>query len=79
MDITFDDVVVNGGRPRTCAEAREFPSYGTQCQAKNLYISSNGDNQAPTGGFSDLAPGQQINTSTFTINGWANDDTRHTQ
>ena len=31
VDIVFSDVSVNGGRPRTCAEAHYFPNYGSQC------------------------------------------------
>jgi hypothetical protein len=41
VDITFEDVEVNGGRPRTCVEAQNFPDFGGQCQTDNLYISKN--------------------------------------
>ena len=41
VDITFDDVPMNGGRPRTCAEAREYPDLGSQCLPNNLYTSGN--------------------------------------
>jgi hypothetical protein len=49
VDITFEDVEVNGGRPRTCVEAENFPDYGGQCQTDNLYISKNSnDHDLPT-------------------------------
>jgi murein DD-endopeptidase MepM/ murein hydrolase activator NlpD len=75
VDIRFDEVAINGGRPRTCAEAANFPAFGTQCQAKNLFISQNGDNQPPTGIFSNLTPNQVITAPVLDIAGQANDDT----
>jgi|GEM_PF-1414278 len=39
VDVTFEDVNINGGRPRTCDEANKYPQYGTQC--RNSYISGN--------------------------------------
>jgi murein DD-endopeptidase MepM/ murein hydrolase activator NlpD len=75
VDIQFEDVAINGGRPRTCSEARNFPGFGTQCQAKNLFVSGNGDNQAPSGNFTNLTPNQIITSPILDILGQANDDT----
>ncbi len=75
VDITFEDVTVNGGRPRTCAEAAQFPEYGSQCMPKNLYTSTNGDNQPPTGNLTSPAPDSTITTPTMEVIGWASDDT----
>lgn len=75
VDITFDDVTINGGRPRTCAEAAQFPLYGAQCQPKNLFVSGNGDDQPPTGGISEPVTNQVIVSPILTVRGWAEDDT----
>ncbi|MBI9050484.1 MAG: M23 family metallopeptidase [Anaerolineaceae bacterium] len=49
VDITFEDVEVNGGRPRTCIEAENFSEYGAECQVDNRYISKNSnDHDLPT-------------------------------
>ncbi|MEA4907721.1 MAG: peptidoglycan DD-metalloendopeptidase family protein [Anaerolineaceae bacterium] len=74
VDITFDDVTDNGGRPRTCTEAAQYPEYGAQCQSGNLYVSGNGDAESPTGGFSQPAANQIITSSTMTVTGWGADD-----
>ncbi len=75
VDITFDDVKVNGGRPRTCYEARLYPSLGSQCQTGNSYISGNNDNQLPTGGISSPSDGAVISDQILSVSGWAKDDT----
>lgn len=41
VDITFDDVTENGGRPRTCSEASTYPDYGNQCSPGNKLLSGN--------------------------------------
>jgi hypothetical protein len=50
VDIQFEDVSVNGGRPRTCVEAQYYPDYGSQCQTSNLYISQNSNDHTPPTG-----------------------------
>ncbi len=47
VDITFDDVAENGGRPRTCTEAANYPEYGNQCAPGNKYLSGNSSGPAP--------------------------------
>jgi len=74
VDITFDDVNVNGGRPRTCAEAKAFPEYGSQCQKGNFYVSGNGDNQAPTGILESPLADAVITTSVMHVTGFGQDD-----
>ncbi len=75
VDITFDDVKINGGRPRTCAEAKSFPGYGSQCQTGNLYVSGNGDNNAPTGGLDAPKVNFVVTEPVLAVKGWAKDDT----
>ncbi|MDO8971584.1 MAG: M23 family metallopeptidase, partial [Saprospiraceae bacterium] len=57
VDITFDEVDVNGGRPRLCSEAYYTPQYGVQCHIANTsageyfdnwYISGNRGSKPPT-------------------------------
>ena len=65
VDITFDDVGINGGRPRTCLEAAMYPEYGNKCQSENAYVSGNGDSEPPTGGISSPQNGNVITTRSF--------------
>ena len=74
VDITFDDVAINGGRPRTCGEAAQFPGYGVQCQSGNLFVSGNGDTLPPTAKIVEPAVGQTITGSSMVIAGTASDD-----
>ena len=75
VDISFDDVTDNGGRPRTCYEASTYPSYGSQCQTGNWYVSGNGDKERPTGGITQPITGTNFNQPDLTVSGWAKDDT----
>lgn len=74
VDIVFDEVTVNGGRPRTCAEAEAYPAYGSQCMPGNLYTSQNGDNAIPTGAITSPANGSTITTPAVNVTGWMKDD-----
>jgi len=74
VDITFDEVAVNGGRPRTCEEAKLFPQFGAQCQSGNLYTSDNGDHERPTGGIDQPAQNAVITSRNLVVSGWAKDD-----
>jgi murein DD-endopeptidase MepM/ murein hydrolase activator NlpD len=75
VDIVFDEVTDNGGRPRTCAEASQFPEFGRQCQPKNLYVSANGDAARPTGGITAPKADTVITQRNVVISGWGKDDT----
>ena len=72
LDITFDDVSINGGRPRTPAEAAE-----TGEQGQRRYISGNvirTDIGSPIGGLFSPATGDVLAQSTVTLDGWVFDE-----
>ena len=56
VDIVFEDVSINGGRPRTCSEAGAFPQFGDECMPGNRLVSNNGDSEPPTGGITSPRP-----------------------
>ncbi len=78
LDMTFDDVSINGGRPRV------NPWDGPYCREDDIcdvfqasYVSGNsfmGDVTPPTGELSGISAGQVIETQTISLNGWAADD-----
>ncbi len=75
VDIVFDEVTVNGGRPRTCAEADRFPQYGSQCTPKGKYTSDNREDKVPpTGSISAPAMYAEINQQYLTVTGAASDN-----
>ena len=74
VDIVFDDVTVNGGRPRLCSEAKAFPQFGSECMPQDRYISNNSDAELPTGGIISPEPGAKIKAPTVNITGWMKDD-----
>ena len=75
VDIVFEDVEINGGRPRTCTEAANFPEYGAQCQAGNWFTSENGDRERPTGAITQPLPNETFITPNVTVRGTGVDDT----
>jgi len=74
VDILFDEVETNGGRPRTCYEASAYPGYGSQCMPSSLYISDNIDDQPPTSGITFPVNGDHITSSILKVKGWAQDN-----
>lgn len=74
VDITFDDVSINGGRPRMCSEAQAFPQFGTECMPNDRYVSRNSDAEPPTGGISSPAAYSKITAPTLNVSGWMKDD-----
>ena len=75
VDVVFDEVKVNGGRPRKCKEAQLFPGYGSQCEPKDIYISQNtGDKTPPTGTITAPAAFASINNRYLTVTGTASDN-----
>lgn len=74
VDVVFDEVSVNGGRPRTCAEAQAYPEYGSQCMPSNLYTSRNMDDLNPSGGLTLPAANTVISAPNLTVSGWMQDD-----
>jgi murein DD-endopeptidase MepM/ murein hydrolase activator NlpD len=75
VDIVFSDVSVNGGRPRTCAEAHYFPNYGSQCMPSGLYMSRNADMDRPTGFITKPVTNLEVKTRKLTVSGYGTDDT----
>ena len=74
VDIVFDEVSVNGGRPRQCSEAKAFPQYGSQCMDGDRYVSRNKDTTPPTGGISEPAAYATVTSPVLNVTGWAKDD-----
>jgi hypothetical protein len=74
VDITFNDVDINGGRPRTCAEAQTFPKYGSQCHSNGYFTSGNRAPTPPTGTLTAPAAWSVVNGSTLTVSGSGTDD-----
>ncbi|GAB4578134.1 MAG: hypothetical protein Fur0022_08670 [Anaerolineales bacterium] len=77
LDITFDDVNINGGRPRTPSEANDPDCTPAPCEGQWNYTSQNtivADFTAPTGGLLTPAFGTTITETTLTLEGWAFDE-----
>ena len=77
LDITFDDVDINGGRPRTSSEASDPDCTPAPCVGRSTYTSQNtivADLTAPTGGLFTPNSGDTITASTLTLEGWALDE-----
>ncbi len=71
IDITFDDVAINGGRPRRVDEAKWFGGQGT-----DYYTSANKsgtDFTAPTAGITAPADQAAVAVSTVRLSGYATD------
>jgi hypothetical protein len=81
VDITFDDVDINGGRPRV-----DGPYYSDKpyCKStdvctsfRSAYVSGNqvaGDIVPPTGGLLEPLTGAQVKTQRLRIEAWASDE-----
>lgn len=74
VDIVFEDVAVNGGRPRTCSEAKAFPTYGSECMPGDKYTSNNGDSTPPTGVISAPIKDTLVTTESVAISGFGSDE-----
>jgi len=74
VDIVFDEVSINGGRPRLCSEVSAYPQFGTQCMPGDRYVSANGDNANPTGGLTLPTANSVLTSPTLSISGWMKDD-----
>lgn len=75
VDIVFQEVGINGGRPRTPVEAQNYPQYGNQGQWE--YVSANtplNDLSAPSGTLTLPENGVELTTGLLTIVGSASDD-----
>ena len=78
LDMTFDDVDINGGRPRV------NPWDGPYCRSDDIcavfrsnYVSGNyyqGDSTPPTGELSGVTSGEVVETQAISLSGWGKDD-----
>ncbi len=74
VDVTFNDVSVNGGRPRTHQEAANYPQYGSQWVAGDAYTSGNQGTNPPTGDLTGPQAGLRVTDPVLSVPGWAADD-----
>lgn len=77
VDITFEDVDINGGRPRILADQPYCRSTDVCEQFRNDYISRNyylGDQTPPYGDILSPQLGESVYSSKITLEGWAKDD-----
>lgn len=77
VDITFADVLINGGRPRIAVDIPYCYETDPCEETQYLYVSGNvitSDTYPPIGGITLPTHNTTINSPTFRINGWAFDD-----
>lgn len=78
VDITFDDVDINGGRPRVSWDLPFCTLTGDVCQAfRSAYISGNqvsDDQNAPWGDLFSPETGLTISTNSLQLSAWVEDD-----
>ncbi len=81
VDITFEEVGINGGRPRILADkpyCRNDATYHDVCeQFSSTYTSANyylNDQVPPTGDITSLKQGDSISSSILHLTGWVNDN-----
>jgi len=79
VDITFDDVDINGGRPRIPADIPYCDEPGDVCvETRSTYVSGNfghTDTNAPWGDLTSPEVGFSLGSSNITFAGWAVDNT----
>jgi hypothetical protein len=77
VDVTFDDVDINGGRPRRESDLAFCTRPGDVCnQFRNSYVSNNGepgDVTPPIGDLFEPITGSMVNTPSVHFEGWAFD------
>ncbi|NMC14329.1 MAG: peptidoglycan DD-metalloendopeptidase family protein [Chloroflexi bacterium] len=77
VDITFNDVSINGGRPRITADQKYCKSSDVCTSFSTYYVSGNSyqsDMTPPEGGITSPNLGSIISSNTITLNGWASDN-----
>lgn len=78
VDITFDDVDINGGRPRIPVDIPYCTQPGDVCvETRSTYVSGNfghADTNAPWGDLTSPEVGFSLGSSTVTLAGWAADN-----
>lgn len=74
LDMTFDDVDINGGRPRSSYYDPAYCDPSDVCDVfRSTYVSGNyymGDSTPPTGGLGGVENGAVVNAQTLTLSGW---------
>jgi murein DD-endopeptidase MepM/ murein hydrolase activator NlpD len=77
VDITFEEVTINGGRPRITSDLPYCKSSDVCDSTQTNYISQNfmtPDHIPPTGGISSQIEGQTISSQSVRLTGWAMDE-----
>jgi murein DD-endopeptidase MepM/ murein hydrolase activator NlpD len=67
VDISFDDVDINGGRPRTCYEATTWPSLGSECHDGDTFTSQNFGADPPSAALTLPAQGEVITDGSLLV------------
>ncbi len=74
LDITFDDVDINGGRPRSSYYDPAYCDPSDVCDVfRSTYVSGNyylGDSTPPIGDLSGVQNGATVNSQTLNLSGW---------
>ncbi len=76
VDIVFEDVPINGGRPRIQSDSSYCKSSDVCNTFAQDYVSQNfyaNDATPPQGGITQPVSGQAVSGSTLTLKGWASD------
>jgi hypothetical protein len=77
LDITFEDVNINGGRPRTLSDQDKCKTGIDVCDAfRSSYVSGNvvhGDVTPPTADLFQPSTGMSVSSPTLHVEGWASD------
>ena len=78
LDMTFLDVDINGGRPRSSYFDPPYCRDSDICDVfRSTYVSGNyylGDSIPPTGELTGITTGELINTEKITLSGWGSDE-----
>jgi hypothetical protein len=78
LPMTFDDVDINGGRPRVNPLDGPYCHSDDYCYVfRSTYVSGNyylGDAYPPTGGLTGVSEGENVTRQTVTLSGWGADD-----
>jgi hypothetical protein len=74
VDIVFDEVTMNGGRPRTCMEAGLYPELGDECVTGDWFVSDNAADQPPTAWITQPQSETTITDRTLTVKAQAQDN-----
>ena len=78
LSMTFDDVTINGGRPRVSPLDPPYCRSDDICEVfQQTYLSGNyymGDSVPPTGGLSGVNQGEVVGRKTITLSSWGTDN-----